>query len=95
MQFRQLAEDRIQDAAILLAAQRWSGAYYVAGYAAECGLKACIARLTSAEDFPPKVKVVQASYTHDLDKLLKASGLKPVWMLQPLPAPLYQRTGAS
>jgi hypothetical protein len=95
MQFRQLAEDRIQDAAILLAAQRWSGAYYVAGYAPECGLKACIARLTSAEDFPPKVKVVQEYYTHDLDKLLKASGLKRAVEPQPLPTPPYQRTGAS
>jgi hypothetical protein len=42
VQLRQLAEDRILDAACLLAGDRWAGAYYVAGYAAECGLKACI-----------------------------------------------------
>ena len=35
---QQLAEDRILDAASLLAVGRWSGAYYLAGYAVECGL---------------------------------------------------------
>src|SRR6267154_1899434 len=73
MELRQLAEDRILDAQVLLAGQRWSGAYYVAGYAVECGLKACIARLTAEHDFPPKVKFVQDCYTHEL---LKASGRK-------------------
>src|SRR4051812_37068289 len=77
-EFQQLAEARLIDAAILLAANRWAFAYYVAGYAVECGLKACIARQTSAEDFPPKVKVVQDFYTHDLDKLVNAGGLKPI-----------------
>jgi hypothetical protein len=76
-ELQQLAEDRILDAAALLAAGRWSGAYYVAGYAAECALNACIARLTAVDDFPPKVKFVQDCYTHDLDKLLRAAGLKP------------------
>lgn len=77
-ELQKLAEDRILDAQTLLTAGRWSGAYYLAGYAVECGLKACIARLTNAEDFPPKVKVVQDCYTHDLDKLVKSGGLKPV-----------------
>jgi hypothetical protein len=74
---RQLAEDRIADAAILLAAGRWSGAYYLAGYALECGLKACIARLTNQDDFPRDRKFVEECYTHNLEKLLKAAGLKP------------------
>jgi hypothetical protein len=77
MELRQLAEERLLDAAALLAANRWAGAYYFAGYAVECGLKACIARLTNAEDFPPKVKVVQDCCTHDPDKLVKAGGIKP------------------
>jgi len=75
-ELQQLAEDRILDAAALLAAGRWSAAYYLAGYAVECALKACIAKLTSQHDFPPKVKFVQDCYTHDLEKLLKAGGLK-------------------
>src|ERR1700680_175338 len=76
-ELRQLAEDRIADAAILLAAGRWSGAYYLAGYALECGLKACIARLTNKEAFPRDRKFVEECYTHNLEKLLKAAGLKP------------------
>jgi hypothetical protein len=42
VQLRQLSEDRILGAECLLAAGRWSGAYYLSGYAVECGLKACI-----------------------------------------------------
>ncbi len=40
--FQRLALDHIADAKALLAARRWGGAYYLAGYAVECGLKACI-----------------------------------------------------
>jgi HEPN domain-containing protein len=46
-----LAEDRLKDAEVLLAKGRFAAAYYLAGYAVECGLKACIAKLTKAEDF--------------------------------------------
>ena len=77
LELRQLAEDRIADAAILLASGRWSGAFYLAGYAVECGLKACIARLTNQDDFPRDRKFVEECYTHNLEKLLKAAGLKP------------------
>jgi hypothetical protein len=78
LDLRQLAEDRISDAAILLAAGRWSGAYYLAGYAVECGLKACIARLTNQDDFPRDRRFVEECYTHNLERLLKAAGLGPV-----------------
>jgi hypothetical protein len=37
-----MAGERVRDAAALLKARRWSAAYYLAGYAAECGLKACV-----------------------------------------------------
>jgi len=73
-ELRQLAEDRIADAAILLASGRWSGAYYLAGYALECGLKACIARLTTQDDFPRDRSLWRSAYTHNLEKLLRAAG---------------------
>jgi len=76
-ELQQLAEDRILDAHVLLAANRWTAAYYLAGYAVECGLKACIARLTAMHAFPPRVKFVQDCYTHKVDTLLVAAGLKP------------------
>lgn len=46
-QLQILAEERARDAEALLNAGRWSGAFYLAGYAIECGLKACIAKLTN------------------------------------------------
>src|SRR5204863_304605 len=51
-EFQQLAEVRIKEAEALLAAGLWDGAYYLAGYAVECGLNACIANLFKAETFP-------------------------------------------
>jgi hypothetical protein len=74
----QLAEDRILDAGLLLAAGRWSGSYYLSGYAIECGLKACIARLTNQGDFPPDKKFVEDCYNHSVERLIKAAGLKLV-----------------
>lgn len=63
-----LAEDRLADAEVLLANGRFGAAYYVAGYAVECALKACIAKLTKAEDFPIK-NSTNTVYIHDLKKL--------------------------
>jgi HEPN domain-containing protein len=37
---RQLADEWVVDAKLLLDAGRWHAAYYLAGYAVECGLKA-------------------------------------------------------
>lgn len=74
-EFQRLAEERLEDAEALLSAGRFGGAYYVAGYAVECALKACIARKTRAESWPPK-NVDKSHYTHDLEKLLLTAGLK-------------------
>jgi AbiV family abortive infection protein len=63
-----LADDRLADAEILLANGRFGAAYYLAGYAVECALKACIAKLTKAEDFPIK-NSTNTVYIHDLKKL--------------------------
>jgi len=63
-----LAEDRLKDAQVLLANGRFGAAYYLAGYAVECALKACIAKLTQAEDFPIK-NSTNTVYIHDLKRL--------------------------
>ena len=42
-EFRELATLRLAEAKALLDAGLPDGAYYLAGYAVECGLKACIA----------------------------------------------------
>jgi HEPN domain-containing protein len=74
--FEQLADVRIEEAKILLDQGKFDGAYYLAGYAIECALKACIAKLTNQHDFPPDKKFVDACYTHDIDKLVEKAGLK-------------------
>lgn len=74
--FQRLAELRVREATALLKSRYASGAYYLAGYAVECALKACIARKTGARTFPPKVKVVQEMYKHNPRELLGAAGLK-------------------
>lgn len=43
---RELALLRLKEAQVLFANGCWSGAYYLAGYAIECALKACIAKKT-------------------------------------------------
>jgi HEPN domain-containing protein len=75
--FRQLADIRIDEAAMLLAQGKYDGAYYLAGYAVECGLKACIAKLTNQDDFPPKPKFIHDYYSHEIEKLVKTAQLAP------------------
>lgn len=71
---RLLAEARLREAELLLAGGEASGAYYIAGYAVECGLKAVIARTFAAYQLPPKQLIVD-SYTHDVSVLVRVAGL--------------------
>ena len=70
-----LTRERVSDARVLLRAGRYSGAYYLAGYAVECALKACITRQVRQHDFPNK-KLANDSYTHDLVRLMTVANLK-------------------
>jgi len=72
---QRLANERIADAKTLLAAKRWAGAYYMAGYAVECALKACIAKLMKAEEFPDR-GLAEKSWTHNLVQLVGVAGIK-------------------
>lgn len=72
---QQLSRTRRREARILLNANLPGGAYYLAGYSIECALKACIARGTERHTFPDRDRV-NDSYTHDLTKLLRTSGLQ-------------------
>jgi HEPN domain-containing protein len=72
---RDLARVRLKEAQTLLRNGCFDGAYYLAGYAIECALKACIAKRTKRNDFPDK-KLVDKSFSHDLDQLLNTAGLK-------------------
>lgn len=73
--FQRLADLRIKEAKLLLENKCYEGAYYLAGYAVECALKACIAKKTKRFDFPPKDKIVRELYTHNLEQLRKLAEL--------------------
>jgi hypothetical protein len=74
---RLLTEERIKDAKALLDGQRWSFAYYAAGYAVECGLKSCVlARMIyTGWVFQEKWKA-QECLTYDFGELIELAGLK-------------------
>ena len=70
--FQALARTRLADAEALLQAGRFDGAFYLLGFAVECGLKACIARLIRRHEFPDKQMTID-SYSHDLSKLVRTA----------------------
>lgn len=72
--FRKVSELRVEEAAALLMAGHFPGAYYLIGYAVECALKACVAKQVKEYDFPDK-KLASEAFTHDLEKLMRVAGL--------------------
>jgi hypothetical protein len=80
LDLQQLAQLRLEDAQVLLAGGRWAAAYYLTGYAVECGLKACLLRHLgdSASVFGEigYLKRLADCWTHDRDKLVGLAGLK-------------------
>jgi hypothetical protein len=72
---QQLAKLRLDEAKILARESQFSGAYYVAGYAIECALKARIAAQFRKDEIPDK-NLVNKVYTHDLADLLRLAGLE-------------------
>lgn len=81
-ELRQLAQDRIEDARILLDHGRWQAAYYLADYAVECGLKACIMAYVERTGviFVDK-KFAERCWTHDFFALVVQADLKQQWDL--------------
>jgi HEPN domain-containing protein len=74
-ELQQLTRDRIRDAKALLAAGRWAGAYHMAGYAVECGLKSCVIAYLLRTDLFPERKYSEQCWTHDLERLVVLAGL--------------------
>jgi HEPN domain-containing protein len=73
--FQRLAKVRLREAKLLLVANAPDGAYYLAGYAVEFALKACIAKSVQQHDFPDKVRA-NRSHTHNVRELIGVAGLK-------------------
>jgi HEPN domain-containing protein len=79
-ELRTFAENRILDAQALLNAGRWPGAYYLAGYAVECGLKSCVLRHIEETGmiFKDREYLTRLGkcWTHDLNQLVDLAGLR-------------------
>jgi len=65
-----LSETRLSDAKLLMDNGRFAGAYYLAGYAVETGLKAVISK-QFIEGVIPEKRFVEKIYTHDLEALAR------------------------
>ena len=73
-ELQDLSKIRLKEASALLQLGLFDGAFYLAGYAVECGLKACIAKGTRRGEFPDRKKV-ESSHSHNLLQLIKVAGL--------------------
>jgi HEPN domain-containing protein len=73
-ELQELSRIRLKEAKSLLQAGLSDGAYYLAGYAVECALKACIAKATRRSEFPDKRKA-DDSYSHNLKQLVRVASL--------------------
>jgi HEPN domain-containing protein len=76
-EWQRIADERSRDAQVLITAGQWSGAYYLAGYAVECGLKSCVLRRVAGT---PELIFLDRRYsekcwTHDLDDLIDLADL--------------------
>lgn len=69
-----MARTRLREAGLLLQADATDAAYYLAGCAVECALKACIARSFRRHAWPDR-RFVQSIHTHDLERLVELAGL--------------------
>ena len=76
-ELQSLAEARLADAKVLLKNRRYDRAYYLAGYAIECALKACIARRTKRHDFP-NLELARKVWMHDLTQLREHAELSDI-----------------
>lgn len=69
-----LSKIRIKEAKLLLNGGLYHGAYYLAGYSVECAIKAYIAGQLRNNVVPEK-NFCKNFYQHDLESLLRHSGL--------------------
>lgn len=73
-----LADAKLKDAMLLQHSGRSSSAYYLAGYAVEFGLKACVARNVAPETIPDPT-LLKNVMSHDFPTLIGLAGLRSVW----------------
>ena len=79
---QKLAIARVADARALRAAGRNDAAFYLAGMAVECALKACIAAKRQRYEFPDR-RLAERAWAHDLERLLDLADLSSEMLVAP------------
>lgn len=74
-ELKELALLRLEEAEFLFGIGYYDGARYLLGYVLELALKARICRVLDLEEYPDSGDLRRVYATHDLDQLLKLSGL--------------------
>ncbi|MDZ7261571.1 MAG: HEPN domain-containing protein [candidate division KSB1 bacterium] len=77
IEVRKIAQARLMDANVLIAARRYDGAIYLCGYAVELALKARICQTLKWQGYPStpsEFRDYQSFRTYDLDVLLHLTG---------------------
>lgn len=76
---RQMAKNRLEDSEVLYKARRYDGSYYLCGYVIELGLKYKICETLDWDGYfetNSEFKGYNSFKTHDLDILLRLSGIE-------------------
>ena len=77
LEFQALSNERLEEADILLASGKPSGAYYMAGYSVEMALKSCILlHIEKTGIIFEDRKYASECFTHDFNTLLDKANLK-------------------
>lgn len=74
--FQRLADIRVREAKVLLDGGEYDGAYYLAGYAVECALKACIIRMLNTSDDWQEQSFSNQCWSHRLELLMTLADLE-------------------
>lgn len=74
-EFQTLANNRLNEAKTLQSAGHHEAAFYLAGYAVECGLKAAVCRTLQIDIFNMPTDIHKGFKTHRLDYLIVLAGL--------------------
>jgi hypothetical protein len=86
------AQAKLDDALYLLQGGRFCNAYYLAGYAAEMGLKACIAIQVVAETIPDK-SFVNNIFNHKFKSLMVLPAYLSNWQNNRITTPFLLQIG--
>ena len=73
---KQIARTRLKEAKALFDKRLYDGSCYLAGYVVELALKAKICKTLNIDEYPDSGEISRSFKTHNLDQLLKLSGLE-------------------